>query len=97
MRKKHMDLSIFGVNYTVYITDELDPNYCGMCIFDSQTILIRKDLPQDIFNITLIHEMLHAFMNRLSYENAITRQTEELLIDQIAKLMTENFKITKRK
>jgi len=97
MKKKYADLSIFGVTYTVFVTDELDPNYCGMCVFDTQTILVKKDLPQDVFNITLIHEMLHAFMNRLSYENAITRQTEELLIDQIAKLMVENFKITKRK
>lgn len=97
MRKKYSVYSIFGMPFTVYLTDELEPNIVGLCLYDTQTILIKKDLDQESFNVTLIHELLHAFMRRLGYENALTMQTEEILIDQIAKMLNENFTLKQRK
>jgi len=40
---------------------------------------------------TLIHEMLHAYIKRISINQVIDSQVEEILVDTIPTMLTENF------
>lgn len=98
MTKPWGTLSVFGEAYKVFITDELGPDTAGGVVYDNKEIFIDKDAKGAMFTETLLHEFLHALFRRLSYEQSgIPHALEEVMIDQIARSLTENFDIKKKK
>lgn len=98
MKKKLMTLNIFGERWKVY-HDKLDPQYAGHCYYEKREIKISNELliGSTLFAETLLHEMLHALYYRMSYrQSGLSHDLEEVMIDQIAKAFTENFRITKK-
>lgn len=96
--KKLMALNLFGQNWKVYHV-KLDPQFAGHCYYDERTIHINEEIPVNspFFQVTLIHEMLHALFHRLSYRQSnLSHDLEEVMIDQLATAITENFKLQKK-
>lgn len=66
-----MKLNILGVEYTVkevsLIND--DQNLLGLCRYHANEILIKSTLSDADKKITLIHEILHAILAQLGFEN----------------------------
>jgi hypothetical protein len=94
--KKLMTLDIFGQKFSVYQSDISD-EYLGQCSYKEQRIDIHPEAQGDLFLETLLHEFLHALFFRMSYkQSGIPHALEEVMIDQIAKCLVENFKITKK-
>lgn len=57
-------------------------------------IYLDADLKGNELKITFIHEVLHALFNRVSINDIISLETEEMIVDNVAKMLVENFKIT---
>jgi predicted SprT family Zn-dependent metalloprotease len=98
MKKKLMTLNLFGQRWKVYHA-KIDPQYAGHCYYETNTIEINDEIPQSttLFQETLIHELLHALYFRMSYrQSGLSHDLEEVMIDQLAKALTENFRLQKR-
>ena len=98
MRKKLMTLNLFGQRWKVYHA-KIHPDYAGHCYYETCTIEISDDIPvsSSFFQVTLVHEILHALFFRMSYrQSGLSHDLEEVMIDQIATAIAENFRINKR-
>jgi hypothetical protein len=59
-------------------------------------IKIDSELVGYDYEVTLIHECLEALWARLSFGQAVSDELKEVIIDNIAKMFVENFRIQKR-
>lgn len=66
-----MKIRILGIDYSVrevqLIND--DDTIMGLCRYQANEILIKKGLSDADKKITLIHEILHAVLGQLGFEN----------------------------
>lgn len=66
-----MKIRILGIDYSVrevqIIND--DDTIMGLCRYQANEILIKKGLSDADKKITLIHEILHAVLGQLGFEN----------------------------
>lgn len=66
-----MKIRILGIDYSVrevqIIND--DDMIMGLCRYQANEILIKKGLSDADKKITLIHEILHAVLGQLGFEN----------------------------
>lgn len=98
MKKKLMTLNLFGERWKVYHSN-IHPEYAGHCYYEKKIIEINSEIPQGskLFQETLIHELLHALFHRMSYrQSGLSHDLEEVMIDQLAKAFTENFRLQKK-
>lgn len=94
-----MKLSIMGDVYKlVQETSLLEKEMiCGECDFQNKLIKIDASLTGQMKDETIIHELIHAALHRLSWRQAgLMGPLEELLADQLAKVISENFKLSPR-
>lgn len=98
MTKRIGTLNIFGEKWPMFVSDKVDDSICGYCDLDKKKIVINESLPtQDIFLDTLYHELLHSLFHRMSYrQSGMPHEMEEIMVDQIAKCLTENFKVIQK-
>lgn len=95
--KKVGKVDIFGKTYTIH-QGKMNDAYAGLCDYQSQKITIHEQCKGDDFTATLIHEVLHAAFQRMSVkQTGLHSQAEELIVDQLANVMTENFRIKLKK
>ncbi len=86
-------LNIFGEKWKVY-HGELDPRHAGLCEYQKMKLTVSKEIPigSRLFLETLLHEVFHASFERCSYkQSGLPHELEEVMIDQLAKILTENF------
>ncbi len=59
-----MQVEILGVNYEIKELDIVDenPDVLGQIIYQKQLIEIKKSLPKDMKNTTILHEILHGIL-----------------------------------
>lgn len=91
-------VTVFGHVYKV-LRAKLGDQYAGHCLYEEKLLLVNESIkkPSQYFDESMLHEYLHALFKRMSYEQAdIPPQLEEVMIDQIAKGVTENWKLVKR-
>lgn len=66
-----MKIRILGIDYSVrevqIIND--DDTIMGLCRYQANEILIKKGLSDADKKITLIHEILHAVLGQLGFDN----------------------------
>jgi Zn-dependent peptidase ImmA (M78 family) len=92
-----MILDILGLKVKVKYKDLNAENLCGKYVYDEKTIYINSTLPKEMQRVTLIHEFLHAAFDRAGLSQAkISHDAQEIICDQFAKALTENFKVTKK-
>lgn len=67
-------------------------NVCGHYIYDKKLIEINNKLDKETQAITLMHEVIHSTFHRSGIHNAkVSHDAEEIIADQIAKVLVENF------
>lgn len=95
-----MKLKIFGTIYRVLKTKgELPiPGASGVCDLENKIIYIAAELVGEEYQRVLIHESIHAIINRCSIDQAqLSNDTQEILCDTIAVALTENFRLVPKK
>jgi len=96
-KKKGFKLDIYGQEYSVeYVDRVFDPadnsECCGLCDMESSKILINNKMNKELTACTILHELFHAYSRRMGMENSgMSSELEELIADQFAKVLTENF------
>lgn len=80
-------VSILGTPYTIeYVSSDnsdLDGN-AGRCFLLDKTILIDEEMDERIIKKTLIHEVIHAFMEESGFNAEVDNLTEEMWVDWYA-------------
>jgi hypothetical protein len=90
--KKIGKLNIFGQSWTIY-HGPLSPHHAGLCEYDKLRLTVSDEIKigSNLFKETLFHELLHSTFERCSYkQSGLPHELEEVMIDQIAKILTEN-------
>lgn len=66
-----MELKILASEYEVIEVEQIDKNrrVLGEIDYTEQTIKLEKDLPKELKNETLIHEILHGILEKLGYDD----------------------------
>lgn len=98
-------MEIFGIpkkikihGLTIIIEEgDFDANWMGYYEIESQTIRIRKDLSVDDKWETLFHELGHAIIRTLRFNQAISQQLEEVMVDNFGMVFKDFLKNTKIK
>lgn len=96
--KKVAKIDIFGQKWQV-VNGKLSPHDAGLCEYGKLKITINQDIPEgsDLWIESLIHELLHSIFERCSYkQSGLPHELEEVMIDQIAKIFTENRRTLKK-
>lgn len=60
---------------------------------EDYTITLERKLEGEDLIVTLLHETLHAILDRTSITHEISDELEELICDNVAKCLVENFDI----
>jgi hypothetical protein len=91
-------LKVMGVDYNIVYENKLrseeDEKLLGQAVMDKVAIMIEKDMPQQLKEITILHELLHVI--DISIESKLKEnQVEKLSRAFYAFLHENNLKIIK--
>ena len=76
---------------------EIDNNYCGLFYANESLIEINNTLSPEKAKETILHELFHAAWIRAGIDQTgISHDTQEIICEQFAKVLCENFKISKK-
>ena len=96
--KKVGKIDIFGQKWNI-VRAKLPATEAGLCEFSKQKITINQDIPEgsNLELETIFHEIFHSSFERCSYkQSGLPHELEEVMIDQLAKILTENRKLLKK-
>jgi len=84
-------ITIKGQKYKIIFSD-LPSGTAGECDKAKKVITIDKSMEghRDVYS-TLLHEMIHAVFNEVSLDQALSDEMEELIADNIANAVYEEF------
>lgn len=89
--------NVLGLEVPVIQKKVLENNDAG--VFDpvKKEIFICKSLPKDQQKFVELHELLHAVFFRIGIEDiGVDAKSEELLCNQIATVLLDNFRLTRK-
>jgi len=95
--KSDFTFDVYGQQYSVeFVSKVLDPDgnieVCGLCDMESSKIYVNNKMNKQLTACTILHELFHAYSRRAGLENSeLSSELEELIADQFAKVLTENF------
>lgn len=93
---KNTSINVLGRNIKV-VYKEIDDRYCGLYFNDEGLIEINKKLSKDKAKETLMHEIIHAIFFRSGLDQTgVGHDVQEIICDQVAKVLCENFNFTKK-
>lgn len=85
-------INIHGQKWDIVKVFDMSEDCVGLCHSDKPLIEITHVVSGSLRKITIMHEILHAAFFRLGYRNAgIPSQVEELIVDQLATFLVENW------
>lgn len=94
---------VFGQKWTVklvasaeLVNDEGEED-AGSCLPDKKLILINKNQPKEEYLHTFLHECFHALFHRVSINQALSYDLNEVISDCAATWVTETFDIKLKK
>lgn len=88
-------LNIFGLKVKLKVTSDLPENAAGLYIPIKSLIKISPEHPsKDEVMHTLLHESGHAMFYRISIHQSVSREMHEIIVDNFATMLIENFDIT---
>lgn len=89
-------LKILGKRIKVVFRDMTEENVCGHYLYAQNLIEINNQLDAVTQQVTLLHELIHAVFHRAGIHNAnVSHDVEEIICDQVSKVVLENFKLTR--
>ncbi|MBX3018011.1 MAG: hypothetical protein KF767_08985 [Bdellovibrionaceae bacterium] len=94
-----MKLKIFGVSMQVKRRKHLRTKEEAMGIYypGQNLIHIDADLKGEEYDQCVLHEAVHALLDRLHISPAIDEDVEEIIADSVATMITENWKLSKKR
>lgn len=87
---KHFN--VFGKKIKVKVAD-LGPSFDGMFYSTEDLIVISSTVDPTTMDRTVIHEFLHAVIERCSLTQVVSYPSEEVLVDMVTKALLENFDV----
>ena len=87
-------INILGKTYKIVLVDGF--NYAGMCDTSGVIYLQNNQHPEDMA-YTLIHEIIHAWQFRIGLNQAVSRETLEIIAEGISIVICEMFEIKFKK
>lgn len=90
MKKK---MSVFGVTVPVksFIGDEENKDLMGYCTKQPLQIFYNSSLDKKDMYKTILHELHHAVVMRLGFDQVLPDDTQELLAEAFSDVVYENF------
>lgn len=90
---------VFGKNIPIKKQKGLiEQNCAAFYCYDTDSITIDSSLKGEQLTATLLHEMGHALFRRAGLEQSkIPTCLEEIIVEQFATVVIENFKLTPKK
>lgn len=90
---------IFGKKTPVKVIKNLikDHGVHGLFSKEKNNILIAEDQSKEDATQTLIHEITHSVFSRAGVNQSISHEIEEVIAEQIATVITENFTLSLKK
>lgn len=82
-------VTIFGQDIQVRFSEEV-PDTDNANYVDNE-ILIHPNCPKKELSRVFLHEFFHAVFDRVSVNQGISSDAEEIIVDAISKAITENF------
>ncbi len=90
-------IDVLGKKIKVVFRDMTQDNVCGHYVYDKNLIEINNKLNKETQEVTLLHEIIHAVFFRSGILNTkVSADAEEVICDQVAKVIQENFKLVKK-
>lgn len=93
--KLYDSITVFGqevkIEFSDLVSDDHNANYVD------GKILIHPKCPKKELDRVFLHEVLHSVCDRTSISQAISKDTEEMIVDLMSKAITENFYLRFRK
>lgn len=90
-----MKLQIFGKEYRVMKAKRLAESGTAAYVdFNNKLIVVDSELVGEDYWVAIMHEVYHALVDRISLDQVIKDQLEEIVVDVFAKCLIENFKLT---
>lgn len=91
MRKS---IIIFGQKVSIKYVDLTDNDYDGLYDGNTKTIYINKHLKAKDRNQVLLHEIIHAVLDRIGTNQLqISRDANEIIAEQVSVFLIEAFNI----
>lgn len=95
--KKIKSFDVLGKKVKVIFRDMNEEGVCGHFIYGEDLIEINNKLTSETQEITIMHELIHSVFARSGVHNAkISADIEEIICDQVSKVILENFKLVKK-
>lgn len=93
-----MKVHVFGQSFRVCKVKNLarEQGIVGFCDREEAVIGLDAELVGDEYWKAFLHEVLHAVVGRASLIQAIPKELEEVLVDQFATTIVENFHLRKK-
>ena len=97
---KNFEVNILGEIWQVVFSDTvIDPSTgnmaVGRCDGQDCTILVLKGMDEKLTIVTFLHELFHAYTRRSGiYNGMLSFDMEEIISDQFATVLAENFNFT---
>lgn len=87
-------ITIFGLKVQIKMVDLTGQDYDGLYNGNTQTIYIEKTLKGKLLQKVLVHEVLHAALDRIgAHQMQISRDAEEVICEQLSVFLVENFNL----
>ncbi len=87
-----MKLNIFGKEYLVKI-QSISTQEIGICNHLTNEIFIDDSkITNDSLEQVIIHEVIHALVDRIGFRQFLESQAEEILCESLSRCLVENFK-----
>lgn len=85
-------INILGAIYTIKYVDYISKEELkiGEVDYINQEIKIMNDLSNDIKNVTLWHEIIHAILNQLGFEDSENEHLVQSLATGIHQVISDN-------
>lgn len=91
-------INVLGKKVKVVEKDLSQEHLCGKYTYEDCLIEIDISMNKEQKVQTLLHEVIHATLHRAGVkQTSISHDTEEIICDQVAKVISENFNITYKK
>jgi hypothetical protein len=95
--KKPRNITIHGQKVDIKYVDLSQEDYDGACNVDKKLIVLHSGLSGDAFTYSYLHECFHYLFSRLSLDQCIDGNVEEIIVDGFSKYVAENYNITLKK
>ncbi len=93
-----MKIEVFGLVYKVVKAKVLSTGGVANCDYKKKLIQIRSDMVGQKSDECLLHEIGHAVIDRVGGGSTkLPPDLEEIIVDSIAKVVSENFKLVRRR